>query len=127
MVHQRVRLADGRTATLDWLREDELPEVMEALNSVIREGKYLFMNSEITDMEEERRWFDWADEGLVAMGCGEVCMKAVFFHYRHYSLLVKTQLLPPSEHMCILSIRTKRCALGVQVCRLRLLLARAPA
>lgn len=58
MVYKTVRLTDGRTATLDWLREDELPEVVEALNSVIREGKYLFMNNEITDMEEERRWFE---------------------------------------------------------------------
>jgi L-amino acid N-acyltransferase YncA len=58
MAHKTVRLEDGRTATLDWLKEDELPEVTEALNSVIREGKYLFMNSEITDMEEEHRWFE---------------------------------------------------------------------
>jgi len=47
MVYQTVKLADGRTATLDWLKEDELSEVVEALNSVIREGKYLFMNNEI--------------------------------------------------------------------------------
>jgi L-amino acid N-acyltransferase YncA len=58
MVYRTLRLADGRTAALDWLKKDELPEVVEALNSVIREGKYLFMNSEITDMEEERRWFE---------------------------------------------------------------------
>jgi RimJ/RimL family protein N-acetyltransferase len=58
MVYETVRLTDGRTATLDWLREDELSEVVEALNSVIREGKYLFMNNEITDIEEERRWFE---------------------------------------------------------------------
>jgi len=58
MVYKTVRLTDGRTAMLDWLREDELSEVVEALNSVIREGKYLFMNNEITDIEEERRWFE---------------------------------------------------------------------
>jgi len=58
MVYKTARLTDGRTATLDWLRENDLPEVVEALNSVIREGKYLFMNNEITDMEEERRWFE---------------------------------------------------------------------
>ena len=58
MVYKTVRLADGRTATLDWLKEDELPDVVEALNSVIREGKYLFMNNELTDTEEERRWFE---------------------------------------------------------------------
>ncbi len=58
MVYKKARLKDGRVATLDWLQEEELPEVVEALNSVIREGKYLFMNNEITDMEEERRWFE---------------------------------------------------------------------
>jgi len=57
MVYETVKLKDGRTATLDWLKEENLPEVVEALNSVIREGKYLFMDNEITDMEEERRWF----------------------------------------------------------------------
>jgi hypothetical protein len=31
---------------------------VKALNSVIREGKYLFLNDEITDMKEERRWFE---------------------------------------------------------------------
>ena len=45
-------------ATLDWLDEEVLPEVVEALNSVIREGKYLYLNDEIVDMEEEHRWFE---------------------------------------------------------------------
>jgi L-amino acid N-acyltransferase YncA len=31
---------------------------VEALNSVIREEKYLYLNDEIVDMEEERRWFE---------------------------------------------------------------------
>lgn len=56
MVYKIVKLKDGRTATLDWIEEDDLPELVEALNSVIREGKFLFMNNEI-DMEEERKWF----------------------------------------------------------------------
>jgi len=58
MVYKTVKLKDGRTATLDWLKEDDLPDVVDALNSVIREGKFLFLNNEITDMEEERRWFE---------------------------------------------------------------------
>ncbi|MCW3985174.1 MAG: GNAT family N-acetyltransferase [Candidatus Bathyarchaeota archaeon] len=58
MAYKTFKLKDGRTATLDWLREEDLPEVVEAINSVISEGKYLFMNNEITDMEEERRWFE---------------------------------------------------------------------
>lgn len=58
MVYETAKLKDGRTATLDWLKKEDLPEIVEALNSVIREGKYLFMDNEITDMEEERRWFE---------------------------------------------------------------------
>lgn len=57
MVYKMVKLKDGRTATLDWMREDDLAELVEALNSVIHEGKFLFMNNEITDIEEERKWF----------------------------------------------------------------------
>ena len=52
MVYKMAKLKDGRTATLDWLKKEDLPEVVEALNSVIREGKYLFTNNEITDMEK---------------------------------------------------------------------------
>lgn len=58
MVYKTAKLKDGHTAELDWLMEEDLPKVVEALNSVIREGKYLFMNNEITDMEEERKWFE---------------------------------------------------------------------
>lgn len=57
MVYKMVKLKDGRTATLNWIKEDDLQELVEALNSVIREGKFLFMNNEIIDMEEERKWF----------------------------------------------------------------------
>lgn len=58
MVYKTVKLKDRRTATLDWLKETDLLDIVEALNSVISEGKYLFMNNEITDMEEEQRWFE---------------------------------------------------------------------
>jgi RimJ/RimL family protein N-acetyltransferase len=57
MVYKTARLKDGRIAMLDWLKESDLLELVEALNTVIREEKYLFMNNEITDMEEEKRWF----------------------------------------------------------------------
>jgi len=57
-----VNLNDGQAASLSWLEEDDLPEVMEALNSVIREGKYLLMNKEIPNLESERQWFKGAKE-----------------------------------------------------------------
>jgi len=57
MIYKRFKLADGRTVTFEELKEKDLPEVVEALNSVIREDVYLLFNEEITDMEEERRWY----------------------------------------------------------------------
>ena len=58
MTYKTAKLKDGRTAVLDWLEEEDLSELVEVLNSVICEGKYLYMNNEITDMEEERQWFE---------------------------------------------------------------------
>lgn len=36
MVYKKVKLKDGRTTMLDWLKESDLPELVEVLNSVIR-------------------------------------------------------------------------------------------
>jgi len=57
MIYKRFKLVDGRTVAFEELKERDLPEVVEALNSVIREDVYLLFNEEITDMEEERRWY----------------------------------------------------------------------
>ena len=62
MLYKTVTLRNGQTASLSWLEEGDLPEVMEALNSVIREDKYLLMDKELTDMEAERRWFRESQE-----------------------------------------------------------------
>jgi len=58
MVYKTVKLKNEQTATLDWLKKSDLPELVQVLNSVIREQKYLFMNNEITDMEDEKRWYE---------------------------------------------------------------------
>jgi len=58
MVYKTVELNDGRKATLDWLKKEDIPEVVEILNDVIKEGRYLFMNKQITDMERELQWFE---------------------------------------------------------------------
>jgi len=50
-------LKNGQTVSLSWLEFGDLSEVMEAINSVIQEDKYLLMDMEITDLESERRWF----------------------------------------------------------------------
>ena len=76
MVYKTLRLRDMRVAILDWLNEGNLSEVVEALNSVIREGKYLYLNDEILNMEEERRWFKHSAKAgmlyLIARVEGEV-------------------------------------------------------
>jgi GTPase Era involved in 16S rRNA processing len=53
MVYKTVELTDGRKATIDWLKKEDIPEVVEVLNDVIKEGRYLFMDDQITDMERE--------------------------------------------------------------------------
>jgi len=58
MAYKTVELTDGRRATLDWLKEEDIPEVVEVLNDVIKEGRYLFMNDRIADMEKELQWFE---------------------------------------------------------------------
>jgi len=51
MFHKEFKLADGREVTFRELKEQDLPEVVSALNSVIREGVYLTHDEEIVDME----------------------------------------------------------------------------
>lgn len=61
----KFRLADGRVVRFENLREQDLPEVVEALNSVIREGVYLTLNEEVVDMEKERKWYhDHMEAGM---------------------------------------------------------------
>lgn len=76
MVYRIVQLVDGQTASFDWLTAEDLPEVMSALNSVIREGKYLFVNNEIQGMDEEQWWFEGGQKQgmryLVARVSGKV-------------------------------------------------------
>jgi L-amino acid N-acyltransferase YncA len=76
MAYKKFKLKDSRTVNLDFLKEEDLPEIVDALNSVIREGVYLMHDKEIVDMELERRWYkDHMESGmsyLVARVDGEV-------------------------------------------------------
>jgi len=58
MVYKTVELTEGRRAVLDWLKKEDVPEVVIVLNDVIKEGRFLFMNNQITDMERELQWFE---------------------------------------------------------------------
>jgi len=58
MVYKAVELTDGRKATFDWLTKKDALEIVEVLNDVIKEDRYLFLNSPITDMEKQLEWFE---------------------------------------------------------------------
>ncbi len=60
MPFKAVELKNHKMISLDWIKKEDLPEIVETLNSVIREGKYLFLNEEITDMKGETEWFEHA-------------------------------------------------------------------
>ena len=76
MLYKTAALKNGKLASLSWLDEADLAEVVAALNSVIREQKYLLQVHEITDLDAERRWFLDAEEAgmryLVARVDGKV-------------------------------------------------------
>jgi len=57
MFHKKFMLADGREVTFKELKEQDLPEVVSALNSVVREGVYLTHDEEIVDMKAELEWY----------------------------------------------------------------------
>lgn len=66
MVYKTTELVDGRRVTLDWLKKEDLSELVKILNDIIREGRYLFLNSQITDMNRELQWFEQeSKEGMV--------------------------------------------------------------
>jgi RimJ/RimL family protein N-acetyltransferase len=62
LLYKTVELKNGQTSSLNWLQEADLPEVVEALNSVIRERVYLLQLYEIRDLVAEQRWFLQAQE-----------------------------------------------------------------
>ena len=76
LLHKTVVLKNGQSASLSWLEEADFPEVVTAVNSVIREDRYMLMVNEITDLEAERRWFQQSRESgmryLVARINGKV-------------------------------------------------------
>jgi RimJ/RimL family protein N-acetyltransferase len=89
LAYKIVKLLNGQTAILNWLKAEDLPELMKALNSVIREGKYLFISSEIKDMKEERQWFECGQKQgmhyLVARVSGKVVGGASLYPKNHKS------------------------------------------
>jgi RimJ/RimL family protein N-acetyltransferase len=57
LLYKTVTLKNGQDASLSWLTEADLPEILPPVNSVIREDKYLLIVDEITDLDAECQWF----------------------------------------------------------------------
>jgi len=100
MAYKKLKLKDSRILTLDFLEEEDLPEVVDALNSVIRERVYLGHDEEIVDMDLERKWYqDHMKSGmtyLVARVDGEVVggasiepRRGKFAHTAAYGIFIK--------------------------------------
>jgi RimJ/RimL family protein N-acetyltransferase len=52
-----VTLKDGQAAALSWIEKEDLPELMGAFNSIVREGKYLLVDQEVNSLDFEYQWF----------------------------------------------------------------------
>jgi len=74
--YKTVALKNGQVASLSWLQEADLGEVVAAVNTVIHEDKYLLMDCQITDLEAELSWFRQSAESgmryLIARVNGKV-------------------------------------------------------
>lgn len=57
MEYGRFQLKDGRTVTFDKLEEQDLPQLIEVFNSVIREGLYFHRNEGLPDLKTAKQWY----------------------------------------------------------------------
>ena len=92
-------LKNGQTACLSWLAEADLADVVAAVNSVIREDKYLLADKEITSLDSERRWFQMAEasgmrylvtkvDGKVVGGANLMPLKGKRAHIAEFGVFV---------------------------------------
>ncbi|MFQ6074056.1 MAG: hypothetical protein ACE5KC_02440 [Candidatus Bathyarchaeia archaeon] len=54
MEYDRFQLRDGRVVTFDELKEQDLPELVEVFNSVIKEALYFLRNERLPNLETAR-------------------------------------------------------------------------
>ena len=54
MLHKVVNLTNGQSASLSWVKKEDIPQIIEVLNSIIREEKYWLDEKEITNLETEQ-------------------------------------------------------------------------
>ena len=47
---------------MDWYKREDIPELVQVINEVIKEDRYLFLNNPITDMEKEYQWFEQGEK-----------------------------------------------------------------
>jgi len=57
MEYDRYQLANGRTIVFEELKEEDLPELIKAYNSVIEEGQYFHRDQGLPDLEVAKEWY----------------------------------------------------------------------
>lgn len=54
LLYKNVTLKNGKTASLSWFGRDDIDEVVEVLNGVIQEHRYLLMNQDVDKSSTEK-------------------------------------------------------------------------
>jgi len=54
LLHKVVNLTNGQSASLSWVEKEDIPQIIEVLNSIIREEKYWLDEKELTNLETEQ-------------------------------------------------------------------------
>ncbi len=64
LLYKNVALKNGKAASLSWFGRDDIDEVVEVLNSVIHENKYLLMNQDVGRSDSEKYLDDGNTKGM---------------------------------------------------------------
>jgi len=57
MEYDRFQLQDGRMVIFNELKEQDLPELINVYNSIIKEGLYFHRDEGLPDLETARQWY----------------------------------------------------------------------
>ena len=49
-----MNLTNGQNASLSWVKKEDVPQIIQVLNSIIREAKYWLDEKELTNLETEQ-------------------------------------------------------------------------
>jgi len=98
LLYKSVTLKNGKSASLSWFGRDDIDEVVEVLNSVIHEQKYLLMNQDV-DRSDSEKYVDTGDpngmryliarvDGKVAGGATIIPLSNKEAHVAHLAIFL---------------------------------------